>query len=181
MQYYKFDQSINQYNGTNDFPSSDGEKFFTIRFTKTEDTYFLRNVVYYEAHSYNTIENECKIAAVLFDLKCRLADDNKILSYPPNLDTRIRNVFIEKYNESLYYFNKVLYSEGFAMHEKYWNLKNFICTLMTIEKMVTNRLINVYDIDVFSERDISNMFASYGLSLFEVLPIKFRRRLLKKC
>ena len=126
-----------------------------------------------------TLETSDQYKMVVAVVKARTADDHEIIFYPESFDRKLRGLFLDFFNTSLHYYNSVLHNEGLGKYERYWNYVNFVVSIMTLERMITARMDLAFDIDAFDERSIRNMFASYGLDFFEIVPDKYRRRILK--
>jgi len=168
-----------------EIPPFEGNKWCTTRaeikavYRETNTYYidYLKRIKYIDDDGKLLVSQNTMIEEII---KIRVADDHDIVwSVEGILYAKHARVFIQFFKENLRYYNTVLHSEGFAQYTRYWNYVNYVVTLMTFERMINHKIVGIYDIDLFTERDVRNMFASYGLDFFEEIPMKFRKRLLK--
>jgi hypothetical protein len=126
------------------------------------------------------LTEEQKIELAERIVQIHIAEDHDVIYYPTGYlsDVEVK-MFLDFYKENLAYYNTVLHSDGLKYYNKYWNYVNFVVTLMTIDRFVTYKMDTIHDVDLFSEREVRNMFASYGLEFFEEVPMVYRKRLLK--
>jgi hypothetical protein len=110
-----------------------------------------------------------------------IASDNEVIHYPNDIikNPKEASKMVDFHRQSLVYYRTVLHSDGLSKYEKYWNYINFVTIIMAMDRFVTWKMETLVDVDVVSERDIRNLLASYGMDLFDDMPLRYRRRLVK--
>ena len=84
-------------------------------------TEFLQKIKILDSNG-NLLVTQTKLIETL--IKARTSLNNDIIYSEPNiLNKKISKLFLQHYKENLFYYNSVLYNEGFSKYEKYWNNK----------------------------------------------------------
>lgn len=110
----------------------------------------------------------------------RTANDLTILGVmDKTLSVKDEALFMTCYNETVSYYKQTFFTTAFKNQE--YHLEYFMLTLvnMTIQKYLTRKMENFFDIDSYTKRQLKNSFISYGFDYFDILPINYQRRLLK--
>jgi hypothetical protein len=113
-------------------------------------------------------------------LTSRTAKDLHILTAKnPTLTREEVNLFYECYYEVLNYHNKVTSTKAFKNQDMYRGFIKLFLIFSTVQKYLTRKMENFFNIDVYDEVTLKNAFISVGLDYFEDMPVNYQRRLLK--
>ncbi|AST99974.1 hypothetical protein PBI_PBS1_153 [Bacillus phage PBS1] len=113
-------------------------------------------------------------------LTSRTAKDLHILlATRPTLSREEMNLFYECYYEVLNYHNKVTSTKAFKNQDMYRGFIKLFLIFSTVQRYLTRKMENFFNIDVYDMRTLKNAFISVGLDYFEDMPINYQRRLLK--
>jgi len=113
-------------------------------------------------------------------LTSRTAKDLHILSATnPTLVREDVNLFYDCYYEVLNYHNKVTSTKAFKNQDMYRGFIKLFLIFSTVQRYLTRKMNNFFNIDVYDEKTLKNAFISAGLDYFEDMPINYQRRLLK--
>lgn len=113
-------------------------------------------------------------------VEARIATDMKILKVlNKTLSTTDENLFNECYMEVVDYYKHTFYTKAF-MNQQY-NIQYFVLTIlaMSVQRYLTRKLKNYFDIDTYTDKQLKNAFISYGFDYFDIIPTNYKRRLLK--
>jgi hypothetical protein len=97
----------------------------------------------------------------------------------PVLTKEDSNLFYECYYEVLNYHNKVTHTKAFKNQEMYSGFIKLFLIFSTVQRYLTRKMENFFDIDVYDLKTLKNAFISVGLDYFDDMPINYQRRLLK--
>jgi Phage tail protein (Tail_P2_I) len=113
-------------------------------------------------------------------LESRQAKHNQILlASNPTLTREETNLFYECWYEVLNYHNKVTNTKAFKNQPMYNGFIKLFLVFSTVQRYLTRKMENFFDIDVYDLRTLKNAFISVGLDYFDDMPINYQRRLLK--
>jgi hypothetical protein len=113
-------------------------------------------------------------------LESRTAKDLHILTTTnPTLVREDVNLFYDCYYEVLNYHNKVTSTKAFKNQDMYRGFIKLFLVFSTVQRYLTRKMENFFNIDVYDLKTLKNAFISVGLDYFEEMPINYQRRLLK--
>jgi hypothetical protein len=113
-------------------------------------------------------------------LNSRTTKDLHILiATNPTLVREDVNLFYDCYYEVLNYHNKVTSTKAFKNQDMYRGFIKLFLVFSTVQRYLTRKMENFFNIDVYDLKTLKNAFISVGLDYFEDMPINYQRRLLK--
>lgn len=113
-------------------------------------------------------------------LDSRLAKDYHIITaINPTLTREEVTLFYDCYYEVLNYHNKVTNTKAFKNQDMYKGFIKLFLIFSTVQRYLTKKMENFFDIDVYDLKTLKNAFISVGLDYFDDMPINYQRRLLK--
>jgi hypothetical protein len=113
-------------------------------------------------------------------LESRTAKDLHILyAKNPTLTREEKNLFYDCYYEVLNYHNKVISTKAFKNQSMYRGFIKLFLIFSTVQRYLTRKMENFFNIDTYDLPTLKNAFISVGLDYFEDMPINYQRRLLK--
>lgn len=110
----------------------------------------------------------------------RIANDMTILKMTARtLSTKDEKLFLECYSDVVSYYKQTYFTKAFINQD--YNLQYFILIVLnfTIQKYLTRKMENYFDIDTYNKKQLKNSFISFGFDYFDILPVNYQRRLLK--
>lgn len=111
----------------------------------------------------------------------RSSKDLSILKATSQVLTKYEEeLFYNCYYESLEYYNKITSTKAFVHHVNYKNFIKLFLVWSAIQKYISRRLDDLFNIDIYDAKTLKNFFISYGVDYFDNLPLKYQKRLLKK-
>lgn len=102
-----------------------------------------------------------------------------IKSTNPTLSDDDRYLFNSCYNSSLAYFNRTTSTKAFDNQQYKQEFFQLMVLNHTVQRYLTYKLDNYFDIDKYDRYQLKNSFISYGFDYFDIIPTNYQRRLLK--
>lgn len=117
----------------------------------------------------------------------RTAEDYDILTsvskYRENgsstLESYQEDLFLKCYDKAKNYWNNVTRNKSFQSEDAYRNFTELYLIFVAIQKYITERMINQFDVDTFTKFQCKNYFISNGVDYFDDLPIYYQKKLIK--
>jgi hypothetical protein len=110
----------------------------------------------------------------------RNATDLQILTVTnPILSREDQKLFYDCYYESLNYHNKIISTKAFKGQKMYRGFIRLFLIFSTIQRYLTRKMENYFNIDLYTPKMLKNAFISVGLDYFDDMPVNYQRRLLK--
>lgn len=110
----------------------------------------------------------------------RLAYNFQLLYMPTTESDVVNAKFKEKYDLNRDYVLKTIYSEAFKYESDYYdNIIAIVIILQTMIDIIGEVQEHIARKDVFDERCIRYIFASYGIPYYNEIPIKYQIRIMK--
>lgn len=88
-------------------------------------------------------------------------------------------LFLKCYKESLFYWNNVTRTKSFQNDDLFRGFSEVYLLFSAIQKYISYRMKNQFDVDTFTKFQCKNYFISNGVDYFDDLPLIFQRRLIK--
>lgn len=87
--------------------------------------------------------------------------------------------FVSAHTESVRVYKAAFYNEAMESDALYFRYCRMFIAWMTINRMVSERMQGIGDVDRMSSYDLTNLLYSYGVYQFDDMPVVYRRRLAK--
>jgi len=181
----KINKVIDQQYAINVDLYGNGEFKYLWQLTDTELSYYVENLVDTEIkyRETNTLSPETYLKYLKHPIDyftARNADNLFVLYYDKNiLSEELTKRFIELYYENLAYVNAVFYNEFYETQFYYNSFLTIIVIFLTVQRLISERLLFGLKRDFFDLESIKDMFESYNLPFFNEIPISFQRKILK--